>query len=40
MTDRPAADDMATPPEGEAPAAAPPEMVPAAQVTAALEAAA
>ena len=45
MTDRPAADDMAAKfegalPEGEAPAAAAPEMVPAAQVTAALEAAA
>ena len=45
MTDRPAADDMAAKsegalPEGEAAAAAAPEMVPAAQVTAALEAAA
>ena len=45
MTDRPAADDMAAKfegalPAGEAPAAAAPELVPAAQVTAALEAAA
>ena len=45
MTDRPAADDMVAKsegalPEGEAAAAAAPEMVPAAQVTAALEAAA
>src|SRR5476651_1338104 len=40
MTDRPAADDTAAPPEGEAPAAATPELVPAEQVTAALEAAA
>src|SRR5271169_6030360 len=40
MTDRPAADDTAAQPEGEAAAAATPEMVPAAQVTAALEAAA
>ena len=45
MTDRPAADEMASNPEGalpegEAPAAASAEMVPAAQVTAALEAAA
>jgi molecular chaperone GrpE len=40
MTDRPAADDLAAQPEGEAPAAATPELVPAAQVTAALEAAA
>ena len=38
MTDRPAADDTAAPPDGEAAAA--PEMVPAEQVTAALEAAA
>jgi molecular chaperone GrpE len=38
MTDRPAADDMAAQPEGEAAAA--PELVPAEQVTAALEAAA
>jgi len=40
MTDRPAADDMAAPPEGNEAAAAAPEMVPAEQVTAALEAAA
>ncbi len=40
MTDRPAEEDAATQPEGEAPAAAAPEMVPAGQVTAALEAAA
>ncbi len=45
MTDRPAADDMADKsegalPEGEAAAVAAPEMVPASQVTAALEAAA
>ena len=40
MTDRPAADDTAAQPEGEAAPATPPEMVPAAQVTAALEAAA
>jgi molecular chaperone GrpE len=40
MTDRPADDDTAAQPEGEAAAAAAPEMVPAAQVTAALEAAA
>ena len=39
MTDRPA-EDAATQPEGEAPATAAPEMVPAGQVTAALEAAA
>src|SRR6185312_14374449 len=38
MTDRPAADDTAAPLDGEAGSA--PEMVPAAQVTAALEAAA
>jgi molecular chaperone GrpE len=38
MTDRPAADDMAAQPEGEAAAGAP-ELVPAEQVTAALEAA-
>ncbi len=38
MTDKPAADDMGVKPEGEATAA--PEMVPAEQVTAALEAAA
>jgi molecular chaperone GrpE len=38
MTDRPAADDTAAPPDGEAAAA--PELVPAEQVTAALEAAA
>ncbi|MEP7030969.1 MAG: nucleotide exchange factor GrpE [Pseudolabrys sp.] len=38
MTDRPAADDTAAPPETDAAGA--PEMVPAAQVTAALEAAA
>ena len=40
MTDRPAADDMAAPPEGNEAATAAPEMVPAEQVTAALEAAA
>jgi len=40
MTDRPAEDDTAAKSEGEAPASAAPEMVPAAQVTAALEAAA
>jgi len=40
MTDRPAADDTAAQPETEAPAAAAPELVPAEQVTAALEAAA
>jgi molecular chaperone GrpE len=40
MTDRPAADDTAAQPESEAPAAATPELVPAEQVTAALEAAA
>lgn len=40
MTDRPAADDMAAQPEGEAAAVAAPELVPAEQVTAALEAAA
>jgi molecular chaperone GrpE len=39
MADQPAAEDMPAPPAGEAAAAAP-EMVPAAQVTAALEAAA
>jgi molecular chaperone GrpE len=38
MTDKPAADETAAPPEGEAPAT--PELVPAEQVTAALEAAA
>src|SRR5476651_2306534 len=38
MTDRPAADDTAAPPDGEAAAA--PELVPAEQVTSALEAAA
>ena len=38
MSDKPAADDMAAPPEGDAAAA--PQMVPAEQVTAALEAAA
>src|SRR5476651_380793 len=38
MTDRPAADDTAAPPDGEAAAA--PELVPAEQVTAALDAAA
>ena len=40
MTDRPAADDTAAQPEGEAATAAAPELVPAEQVTAALEAAA
>jgi molecular chaperone GrpE len=40
MTDRPAADDTAAQPETEAPAAGAPELVPAEQVTAALEAAA
>ncbi len=40
MTDRPAADDMAAQPEGEVAAAGAPELVPAEQVTAALEAAA
>ena len=44
MTDKPAADDMVAPeavkPEGEAAAAAEPQLVPAEQVTAALEAAA
>jgi molecular chaperone GrpE len=40
MTDKPADIDTVAPPEGEAAAAAAPEMVPAAQVTAALEAAA
>lgn len=40
MTDRPAADDTAAQPEGEAAAARTPELVPAEQVTAALEAAA
>jgi molecular chaperone GrpE len=40
MTDRPAADDTAAPPEGDAAAAGAPELVPAEQVTAALEAAA
>jgi molecular chaperone GrpE len=40
MTDRPAADDTAAQPEGEIPAAAAPQLVPAEQVTAALEAAA
>jgi molecular chaperone GrpE len=40
MADQPAADDMPAPPADEAAAAATPEMVPAAQVTAALEAAA
>jgi molecular chaperone GrpE len=40
MTDKPAESDTAAPPEGEAAAAAAPEMVPAAQVTAAIEAAA
>jgi len=40
MTDRPAADDMAAQPEGEAAAVGAPELVPAEQVTAALEAAA
>jgi molecular chaperone GrpE len=41
MTDKPAANDTVTPQEGEAPvAAAAPELVPAEQVTAALEAAA
>jgi molecular chaperone GrpE len=40
MTDRPAADDTAAEPESEAAAAGAPELVPAEQVTAALEAAA
>jgi molecular chaperone GrpE len=40
MTDRPAADDMAAQGEGDAAAAGTPELVPAEQVTAALEAAA
>jgi molecular chaperone GrpE len=40
MTDRPAADDMAAQGEGEAAVAGAPELVPAEQVTAALEAAA
>jgi molecular chaperone GrpE len=40
MTDRPAADDTAAQPEGEAASAGTPELVPAEQVTAALEAAA
>ncbi len=40
MTDRPATDDMAMQPEGGAATAAAPELVPAEQVTAALEAAA
>ena len=40
MTDRPAADDTAAQPEGDTAAAAAPELVPAEQVTAALEAAA
>src|SRR5450755_1730244 len=40
MTDRPAADDMAAQGEGDAAVAGAPEMVPAEQVTAALEAAA
>jgi molecular chaperone GrpE len=40
MTDRPAADDTAAQPEGEEAPAAAPELVPAEQVTAALEAAA
>jgi molecular chaperone GrpE len=40
MTDKPAADDTVAKPEGEAGQAAAPEMVPAEQVTAALEAAA
>jgi len=40
MTDRPAADDTAAQPENEAVAAGAPELVPAVQVTAALEAAA
>ena len=40
MTDRPAADDLAAQPQGAAAADAAPELVPAAQVTAALEAAA
>jgi len=40
MTDRPATDDMAAKPEGEAASVAAPELVPAEQVTAALEAAA
>jgi molecular chaperone GrpE len=40
MTDRPAADDTAAQPESEAAAAGAPELVPAEQVTAALEAAA
>jgi molecular chaperone GrpE len=40
MTDRPATADMAAQPESEAPATGAPELVPAAQVSAALEAAA
>src|ERR1700675_4385741 len=40
MTDKPAAADTVAQPEGEAAAAAAPELVPAEQVTAALEAAA
>lgn len=40
MTDRPAADDTAAQPEGEAASAGTPKLVPAEQVTAALEAAA
>src|SRR6202140_1374345 len=40
MTDRPAADDTAAQPEGDAGTAGAPELVPAEQVTAALEAAA
>ena len=40
MTDRPAADDTAAQPEGEAASAGTPELVPAEQVTAVLEAAA
>jgi molecular chaperone GrpE len=40
MTDRPTADDMAAQPEGEATTVGAPELVPAEQVTAALEAAA
>jgi molecular chaperone GrpE len=40
MTDRPAADDTAAQPEGDAATAGAPELVPAEQVTAALEAAA
>src|SRR6202158_3642489 len=40
MTERPAADDTAAQPEGEVAAATAPELVPAEQVTAALEAAA